>query len=353
MPRRTNEDTAVLTVCGYQARVFADDAAASKIDDGHFLIACPASLSNGQPVLVDRYDVRNLLSSLADFDETGFESTGSIIHEGDESALCQETEEERQLDQERYRDLKDSNVERSESDGEQTAKSDKARPTAAIKWTYEDSDAPVMHKPPAGRQREILLRTAKFITAAANSAQAEITIQVKQGSNADFAFLHRSDVHNPYFEHVKELMRAGTWDNDMNEAPLEPAKRKASTSPVPERRGQRAREPPSPPPAGLGEVIERTAAFVQRNGAQFEQVLSARNKGDARFDFLKPWHRYHPYYKTCLQAKVPVIGGQQEERRQKARTFLAQHREARDAIGDPANGRPATVAIVTEDGSEL
>ncbi|OCU01956.1 splicing factor, suppressor of white-apricot homolog [Xenopus laevis] len=49
-----------------------------------------------------------------------------------------------------------------------------------------------------------------------------------------------------------------------------------------------------PPPPDIQPVIDKLAQYAARNGIKFE--TSVREKNDARFDFLQPWHQYNPYY---------------------------------------------------------
>ncbi|KRZ61909.1 Protein SWAP [Trichinella nativa] len=54
-----------------------------------------------------------------------------------------------------------------------------------------------------------------------------------------------------------------------------------------------------PPPPDLYPVVDRVAAYVARNGPQFEQILRERN--DPRFSFIDPSNKYNPYYMALLQ----------------------------------------------------
>lgn len=48
------------------------------------------------------------------------------------------------------------------------------------------------------------------------------------------------------------------------------------------------------PPADLQNIIDKTAAYVLKNGTEFEEIL--RTKNDTRFSFLSQTDEYHRYY---------------------------------------------------------
>ncbi|XP_036384479.1 splicing factor, suppressor of white-apricot homolog [Megalops cyprinoides] len=64
-------------------------------------------------------------------------------------------------------------------------------------------------------------------------------------------------------------------------------------------------------------IIERTANFVCKQGAQFEIVLKAKQSRNSQFDFLRFDHYLNPYYKHVLRAMkegryTPVSEAKQE-----------------------------------------
>ncbi len=54
------------------------------------------------------------------------------------------------------------------------------------------------------------------------------------------------------------------------------------------------------PPPDIRAILEKTAAFVAKNGAEFEKRILANEANNIKFNFLKPGDPYHAYY----QAKV-------------------------------------------------
>lgn len=51
-----------------------------------------------------------------------------------------------------------------------------------------------------------------------------------------------------------------------------------------------------PPPSGVREIIEKTAGYVARNGATFEERIREK-EGNAKLSFLVPDDAYHAYYR--------------------------------------------------------
>lgn len=54
------------------------------------------------------------------------------------------------------------------------------------------------------------------------------------------------------------------------------------------------------PPPELRTIIDKTANFVARNGAEFEQKIAEQKRDSAQFGFLMPANPYHAYYRKMV-----------------------------------------------------
>lgn len=50
------------------------------------------------------------------------------------------------------------------------------------------------------------------------------------------------------------------------------------------------------PPPDIRAILEKTAAFVAKNGTEFEKRILANEASNVKFNFLKPGDPYHAYY---------------------------------------------------------
>lgn len=63
-------------------------------------------------------------------------------------------------------------------------------------------------------------------------------------------------------------------------------------------------EKPEPPSVStLANIIEKTAEFIAKNGAQMEILMRTKEAGNLKFQFLKPDNPYHIIYQQVLEKK--------------------------------------------------
>ncbi|KAL7671734.1 hypothetical protein ACOME3_006637 [Neoechinorhynchus agilis] len=58
------------------------------------------------------------------------------------------------------------------------------------------------------------------------------------------------------------------------------------------------------PPLEIRNIVDKTALFVARNGAEFEARIRQQEAGTNRFSFLNPSDPYHGYYKHKLEESI-------------------------------------------------
>ncbi|KAI8916635.1 hypothetical protein DFJ77DRAFT_439880 [Powellomyces hirtus] len=332
---------------GYACRLFRNDAQAAQIDSGKHLLPWQHGANDGsEPLLIDRYDVRNLLEDLSGFDNHAQEDDSDGITRADGTAVVVESDQE-ELNKERYLDVDsdeeamyDLDEEEQRIFKEEKRRRDRVGPTedqmddttAADDGSKEEPASPEVFDlkypaptgitpPTTSRLASIIEKTAKFVNASTNP-QMEFLVKAKQAGNRDFAFMEVTSPLHAYYKHVRKVMTTAlgglgdygsdaSSDSDDNGSQADPGAEPAigDTTAVddhsmPDGIASGAIEsienvegPPSGiPPAELQSVIDKLAMFVARNGQEFEAKVKAKNRGDPRFAFLLPWNEWHGYY---------------------------------------------------------
>ena len=62
-------------------------------------------------------------------------------------------------------------------------------------------------------------------------------------------------------------------------------------------------EPDPPSLSTLAKIIEKTAEFIAKNGAQMEILMRAKEADNIKFQFLSPDNPYHTIYQQVLEKK--------------------------------------------------
>ncbi|KRZ77339.1 RNA-binding protein 26 [Trichinella papuae] len=239
-----------------------------------------------------------------------------------------------------------------EAEGEEDEQKEQFVPPAELK-------VPVgVTLPKTVKEGIIIEKTAIFI--AEQGSQMEIIVNAKQKSNPQFRFLDWNHPLNKYYKHVLKMIKEKRYtpvvvkkdptpdsesDSDDSEHYLHPSlmggaakiavakdteplslpktsyrlgeendvyselfnglvavcpQLAAAVSTAKEKETAGSAEGLLlPPPPDLYPVVDRVAAYVARNGPQFEQILRERN--DPRFSFIDPSNKYNPYYMALLQ----------------------------------------------------
>ncbi|RHZ47077.1 hypothetical protein Glove_593g8 [Diversispora epigaea] len=234
--QRTNSQEYDLLVFGYEAKTFRDDDMSKKVNDGELLISWRGETEN--KILLDRYDVRNLLDEREQFRKVSY----TMARKNEEIELEKIIDEERWKDldseaedlfemseEERYEFIeekkkrkreKDENEENEGNEGysynydynEEFQSYEEVEEVKKVKSQYVPKySVPLeMVTPFDNRVDEIIERTAKFLNASTDP-QMEIVIQAKQANNPSFSFLNKEDPLYPYYRHVRVLLQTGLF----------------------------------------------------------------------------------------------------------------------------------------------
>ncbi|KAM3825928.1 LOW QUALITY PROTEIN: splicing factor, suppressor of white-apricot homolog [Vipera latastei] len=227
-----------LLVFGYACKLFRDDEKALKQEQGRHLIPWMGDAS----IMIDRYDGRGHLHDLSEYDAE-YSTWNRDYHLSEEEARI-----EALCDEERY---------------------------LALRTDLLEEEA---------RQEEEYKRLSEALA--------------EDGSYNAVGFTYSSDYYDPSEPTEEEeqpfkakVAAAKAESLEENEEPF--------IAPL-------GLNVPSdvelPPTAKMHAIIERTANFVCKQGAQFEIMLKAKQARNSQFDFLRFDHYLNPYYKFIQKA---------------------------------------------------
>ncbi|CAJ0914972.1 7409_t:CDS:2 [Entrophospora sp. SA101] len=215
-----SQDYVDLLVFGYEAKLFRDDDMSQKVNNGDLLIPWRGEIEN--KILLDRYDVRNLLDDRDQFKKVTYTL----------SRKSEEIQQEKLCEEERWADLDSEAEDLYEMSEEErdiyTEEKRKRKKTKEENKEYEYRYIPKftvpqgMLTPSSKRIDEIIERTAKFLNDSSDP-QMEIVIQAKQANNPSFSFLNKDDSLYPYYKHIRLLLQTGlfAYGNNKENVPSE------------------------------------------------------------------------------------------------------------------------------------
>ncbi|KAJ2683743.1 hypothetical protein IWW39_005328 [Coemansia spiralis] len=302
-----------LMVFGYAARLFARSEPA--VDN---IGLVDLSLSDGSQILVDRYDVRHLLSSSAITTLAGSEAMSELP--------------DPELNEQRFAALVATDEDSSDDPV------DVAPPLPFVpKFAVPDG----MVVPESQRHFGIIESTAQFISnqPTGMADRMEITIQGRQASNSDFEFLYRASPLHPFYLHLRWLMQTGLYgynsdsDSEVEPASIDPPENSRPHSPAGPHHNTELHASVEAPNNGPAEgpalvvpddvhvpashdarvLIDKVAGLVAKSPepARLEQKLREEKAAVEAYAFLSPLSELHRYYcfrrDCCVNGLDPAI----------------------------------------------
>ncbi|KAJ6659075.1 hypothetical protein lerEdw1_019378 [Lerista edwardsae] len=227
-----------LLVFGYACKLFRDDEKALQQEQGRHLIPWMGDAS----IMIDRYDGRGHLHDLSDYD-AAYSTWNRDYQLSEEEARI-----EALCDEERYLAL---HTDLLEEEARQEEEYKRLSEALAEDGTYN---------------------AVGFTYSSDYYDPSEPTEEEEQPSKAKLAMAKSENV-----EENEEPFIAPSGLNVPSDVEL-------------------------PPTAKMHAIIERTANFVCKQGAQFEIMLKAKQARNSQFDFLRFDHYLNPYYKFIQKA---------------------------------------------------
>ncbi|CAG8633087.1 3564_t:CDS:10 [Paraglomus brasilianum] len=324
-----------LLIFGYESKVFKDDEMAQKVNTGELLIPWRGETQN--VILLDRYDVRNLLDDRGQF-RKGVYTLTKTVEEIEEDRLCEE---------ERWADL-DSDAEdlyyleeeeREPYIEEKRRQKQRAAEGNEISYDYSegvekqneckegDEEGPKDENQSATGEAYV----AKFTVPEGMATEEEEEHHMNQGALI-CSILMISLIGSPYTFYRAVLMH--------------------------------------PSDQRIDEIVERTARFLNTsNDAQMEIVIQAKQANNPSFSFLNKDDPLYPYYRHVrVQLRIglfdyggsdnedevaaaAVEGGEESEDKRKDAEVKSEG-EAEDD-GENENEDKKKTEEVTKDGNEV
>eukprot|EP00899_Mesostigma_viride_P026937 jgi/Mesvir1/7428/Mv19210-RA.1 len=90
---------------------------------------------------------------------------------------------------------------------------------------------------------------------------------------------------------------------------------------------------PAPPLDPLTRaIVDKTVAYIAKNGARFQAIIAAKERTNPRFAFLLPWNEHHTYFTAALAS---AMGGPGDGQAQDGSTAVVVTAEASAALVQP------------------
>ncbi|KAJ2455874.1 hypothetical protein EV183_000490 [Coemansia sp. RSA 2336] len=287
-----------VAVFGYSAKIHPP----LTTDDSPRLIEVEADQTT---MLIDRYDVRNLLLEPYSTNTPLYSLPDPHLHTTRFEMLSNASIPEHELFQidpiKRRMYIENIEVTGVPEDPTASEHTDTASDSSVEKEGFKPSFAvpPDMTVPSSKRHFEIIERTAKLIAqqSAERAQQMEILIQGKQATNRDFDFLNRSHPLHPFYKHLVWLLTTNlvAYDSDESSSSLDQPTG-SPTIVVP-------KDLYVPKDPQKRRLIDTVARWVARSSGDLELKIKTEKGNDDAYSFLSLGDQCNQYYgfrRKCL-----------------------------------------------------
>ncbi|KAF2192487.1 splicing factor 3a [Zopfia rhizophila CBS 207.26] len=195
--------------------------------------------------------------------------------------------------------------------------------TATPNGTQSSANDGVMKPPPdvilpPKSVREDVEKTADFI--ARKGPQMEQNLRDRSGNTPKFSFLNPDDPYYAFYSWFLEETRAGRGPSATGGVGAQARNNKPKGPPPPPEFRFSARMPNIS--AKDLEILKLTALYTAKNGQNWMRELSRREAGNFQFDFLRPQHSFHQFFKALIDQYKILL---EEEKTVEARIAELQH----------------------------